>query len=85
MIIARTDEKVRLLARGMAVPVAGSPCRCGEYSGVATNHKFTFHEVKRRAQQNDTAGSAARIGDLVTHTCSRPFQEVVRLHRRTTT
>jgi magnesium chelatase family protein len=66
VVIARTDEQVRLPARGMVV-LACNPCPCGEYSGIASVNRCTCHEVKRRDYRNKITGPVADRVDILRH------------------
>jgi magnesium chelatase family protein len=66
VVIARTDEQVRLPARGMVV-LACNPCPCGDFSPAAANNRCTCKEVARRDYRNKITGPVADRVDILRH------------------
>lgn len=66
VVIARTDEQVRLPARGMVV-LACNPCPCGDYSAVAAANRCTCREVQRRDYRRKITGPVADRVDILRH------------------
>lgn len=79
VVVARTDEQVRLPARGMVV-LACNPCPCGEYTPSASTNRCGCKEVKRRDYRNKITGPVADRVDILRHVEPlRPHQQHDRL------
>lgn len=66
IVIARTDEQVRLPARGIVV-LACNPCPCGEYTPSARTNRCQCAEVRRRDYRAKVTGPVADRVDIVRH------------------
>ncbi|WP_122817098.1 YifB family Mg chelatase-like AAA ATPase [Nocardioides pantholopis] len=66
VVIARTDEQVRLPARGMVV-LACNPCPCGEFTADARSNRCQCLEVKRRDYRRKITGPVGDRVDVVRH------------------
>lgn len=66
VVIARTDEQVRLPARGLVV-LACNPCPCGDYTPSAATNRCGCKEVKRRDYRNKITGPVADRVDILRH------------------
>lgn len=66
IVIARTDEQVRLPARGMVV-LACNPCPCGEFTPVASTNRCACKEVVRRDYRAKITGPVADRVDILRH------------------
>lgn len=66
VVIARTDEQVRLPARGVVV-LACNPCPCGDYSPVAATNRCRCREVSRRDYRAKITGPVADRVDILRH------------------
>ncbi len=75
VVVARTDEQIRLPARGMVV-LACNPCPCGDYSARPAENACTCQEVRRREYRRKITGPVADRVDVVRHV------EPLRAHER---
>ncbi|SDC64997.1 YifB family Mg chelatase-like AAA ATPase [Nocardioides lianchengensis] len=66
VVVARTDEQVRLPARGMVV-LACNPCPCGDYTPAAATNRCGCKEVKRREYRHKITGPVADRVDILRH------------------
>jgi magnesium chelatase family protein len=66
IVVARTDEQVRLPARGLVV-LACNPCPCGEYTPSASTNRCGCKEVVRRDYRNKITGPVADRVDILRH------------------
>lgn len=66
VVIARTEEQIRLPARGLVV-LACNPCPCGEFTPLATTNRCGCKEVKRRDYRSKIGGPIADRVDILRH------------------
>ncbi|WP_182526193.1 YifB family Mg chelatase-like AAA ATPase [Nocardioides dongkuii] len=78
VVIARTDEQVRLPARGMVV-LACNPCPCGDFTPNATTNRCRCKEVARRDYRAKITGPVADRVDILRHV--EPLQPFERSDR----